>query len=201
MLTATGLYGGLEVIAEPPADGRPSMADSSGGVKLGAGDEARTPVRPDEGQREPVTSRHVDAWVAAAEKMLPADSGSGRRAVFSISRQRVWIVSAADRPLRTYPVSGSVYDNLKPGTYRVFSRSKHARGIDDSGTMKWFVRFTRGPNAAIGFHNIPVDKGKRVQSRAQLGTPLSHGCIRQAEPDAKAMWRFARLGTKVVVTD
>jgi len=39
-----------------------------------------------------------------------------------------------------------------------------------------------------------------VQTRAQLGTPLSHGCIRQAEPDAKAMWRFARLGTKVVVT-
>lgn len=199
LLTAAGLYGGIEVVAEPPADGRPSM--TAGGVKMGAGDEVRAPVMPPDAQREEDTTRHVAAWIATAEKMLPADSGSGRRAVFSISRQRVWIVSAADRPLRTYPVSGSVYDNLKPGTYRVFSRSKHARGIDDSGRMKWFVRFTRGPNAAIGFHNIPVDKGKRVQSRAQLGTPLSHGCIRQAEPDAKAMWRFARLGTKVVVTE
>lgn len=193
-----GLYGGMELVAEPPADGRTSLAAT--GAKLGAGEEARTPVWPHDAQREAGITRHVEARMAAAEKMLPADSGRGRRAVFSISRQRVWIVSAADRQLRTYPVSGSVYDNLKPGTYRVFSRSRHARGIDDSGRMKWFVRFTKGPNAAIGFHNIPVDKGKRVQTRAQLGTPLSHGCIRQAEPDAKAMWRFARLGTKVVVT-
>lgn len=197
LLTAAGLYGGIEIVAEPPADGQISIADSS--LKPAA-DETRTPVWPHEAQREAGINRHVDARMAVAEKALPAASGTGRRAVFSISRQRVWIVSAADRTLRTYPVSGSVYDNLDPGTYRVFSRSKHARGIDDSGTMKWFVRFTKGPNAAIGFHNIPVDKGKRVQTRAQLGTPLSHGCIRQAEPDAKAMWRFAQLGTKVVVT-
>lgn len=198
LLTSAGLYGGIEIVAEPEANGRPSVAD--GGDKMGAGEEARTPVWPHDAQREAGINRYVDARIAAAERVLPADSGTGRRAVFSISRQRVWIVSAAGKPRRTYPVSGSAYDNLEPGTYKVFSRSKHAKGIDDSGTMQWFVRFTKGPRAAIGFHNIPVDKGKRVQTRAQLGTPLSHGCIRQAEPDAKAMWRFARLGTKVVVT-
>ncbi|OIJ23833.1 L,D-transpeptidase [Nocardioides luteus] len=196
LLTSAGLYGGIEIVAEPEADGRTSVADS--GEKMGVDDEAFTPVWPHQAQGE-AGNRHVDALTEAEEKVLPADSGTGRRAVFSISRQRVWIVSAAGKTRRTYPVSGSVYDNLEPGTYRVFSRSKHAKGIDDSGTMQWFVRFTRGPRAAIGFHNIPVDKGKRVQTRAQLGTPLSHGCIRQAEPDAKAMWRFARLGTKVVV--
>lgn len=198
LLTSAGLYGGLEVVAESEANGWPSAADSR--EKPDAGGEARTPVWPHDAQREAGINRHVDARMAAKEKALPADSGTGRRAVFSISRQRVWIVSAAGETRRTYPVSGSIYDNLEPGTYKVFSRSKHARGINDSGTMKWFVRFTKGPNAAIGFHNIPVDKGKRVQTRAQLGTPLSHGCIRQAEPDAKAMWRFAQLGTKVVVT-
>ncbi|NGN95604.1 L,D-transpeptidase [Nocardioides sp. KC13] len=198
LLTSAGLYGGIEVVVESEANGKPSAADSR--EKQGADDEARTPVWPHDAQREAGINRHVDARMAAAEKALPADSGTGRRAVFSISRQRVWIVSAAGETRRTYPVSGSIYDNLQPGTYKVFSRSKHARGINDSGTMMWFVRFTKGPNAAIGFHNIPVDKGKRVQTRAQLGTPLSHGCIRQAEPDAKAMWRFARLGTKVVVT-
>ena len=197
LLTSAGLYGGIEIVAESEASGRPSAAAS--GATPGADDEARTPVWPHEAQREAGINRHVDARMAAVEKVLPPDSGSGRRAVFSISRQRVWIVSAAGKPWRTYPVSGSVYDNLEPGTYKVFSRSEHAKGIDDSGTMQWFVRFTKGPRAAIGFHDIPVDKGKRVQTRAQLGTPLSHGCIRQAEPDAKAMWRFARLGTKVVV--
>jgi lipoprotein-anchoring transpeptidase ErfK/SrfK len=38
-----------------------------------------------------------------------------------------------------------------------------------------------------------------VQTPAQLGTPLSHGCIRQRTADAKALWHFAPLGTTVVV--
>jgi lipoprotein-anchoring transpeptidase ErfK/SrfK len=72
-------------------------------------------------------------------------------------------------------------------------------GIDDSGTMKYMVRFAHGPNAAIGFHDIPVLHGATVQTRAQLGTPQSHGCIRQWRPDAKALWDFAPVGTTVVV--
>jgi lipoprotein-anchoring transpeptidase ErfK/SrfK len=40
-----------------------------------------------------------------------------------------------------------------------------------------------------------------VQSPAQLGTPQSHGCIRLARPAARTLWRFAPVGTKVVVTD
>lgn len=131
---------------------------------------------------------------------LPRRSGAGRRIVFSEGRQRVWLVGADDEVRRTYPVSGSLYDNLDPGHYEVYSRSEHARGIDDSGTMQYFVRFTRGENAAIGFHDIPEHEGRPLQTRAELGTPQSHGCIRQRRADAIALWRFAPLGTKVVVT-
>ena len=132
---------------------------------------------------------------------LPADSGEGRRVVFDMSEQRVWLVDARDAVRRSYLVSGSIYDNLDPGTYSVYSRSRHAVGIDDSGTMEFMVRFTRGERAAIGFHSIPVDEGERVQTRAELGTPLSHGCVRQWRPDARALWDFAPVGTTVVVTD
>ena len=132
---------------------------------------------------------------------LPAGSGGGLRVVYSESRQRVWLVDEADKVQRTYPVSGSIYDNLDPGTFEVYSRSENAVGIDDSGTMKYFVRFTTGDEgAAIGFHDIPVDEGRRVQTVAELGTPLSHGCIRQAREDAIALWEFAPIGTTVVVT-
>jgi hypothetical protein len=131
---------------------------------------------------------------------LPAGSGSGRRVVFSQGRQRVWLVDRGHHVARTYLVSGSVSDNLDPGTYEVYSRSEQAWGIDDSGTMKYFVRFAHGDRAAIGFHDIPVDDGHPVQTAAQLGTPQSHGCIRQQHKDAIALWRFAPLGTTVVVT-
>ncbi|HSJ19938.1 MAG TPA: L,D-transpeptidase [Nocardioidaceae bacterium] len=136
---------------------------------------------------------------AGASDALPARSGSGRRVVFDMSAQRVWLVGRGDSVRRTYLVSGSLTDNVKPGTYEVYSTSRHAIGIDDSGTMQYMVRFAHGTRAAIGFHDIPVDKGEPVQTRAELGTPQSHGCIRQARPDARALWEFAPVGTKVVV--
>ena len=121
--------------------------------------------------------------------------------VFDQSDQRVWLIDDDDRVQRTYLVSGSRYDNLDPGTYSVYSRSERAIGIDDSGTMRFFVRFTQGDNgAAIGFHDIPVDDGALVQTAAELGTPRSHGCIRQERADAVALWDFAPIGTEVDVT-
>ena len=137
---------------------------------------------------------------AAPDTTLPPASGTGRRVVFSEGRQRVWLVAEGNVVRRTYLVSGSLYDNLDPGSYEVFSRSEQAWGIDDSGTMKYFVRFAQGDNAAIGFHDIPVDEGKPVQGVDELGTPRSHGCVRQRRADAIALWRFAPLGTTVVVT-
>jgi hypothetical protein len=138
---------------------------------------------------------------APAQAPVPASSGTGRRVVFSEHLQQVWLVGArADKVHKTYLVSGSVTDNLQPGTYSVYSRSRHATGIDDSGAMEYFVRFTRGPTgAAIGFHSIPTKHGRPLQTAAQLGTAQSHGCIRQWKPDAIALWHFAPVGTKVVV--
>jgi hypothetical protein len=147
----------------------------------------------------PTTSGgHTDAPTQAP---LPAASGQGRRIVFSQHLQRVWLVGAHDdRVQKTYLVSGSVTDNLQPGTYAVYSRSRWATGIDDSGVMQYFVRFTQGPTgAAIGFHSIPTKDGTPLQTTAELGTPQSHGCIRQWKPDAIALWKFAPVDTKVVV--
>jgi lipoprotein-anchoring transpeptidase ErfK/SrfK len=67
--------------------------------------------------------------------------------------------------------------------------------------MEFMVRFHRGARANIGFHDIPVDTstGVEVQTLAELGTPLSDGCIRQNVADAVALWELARVGTSVVV--
>lgn len=130
---------------------------------------------------------------------LPAGTGSGKRVVFSMSRQRVWLIGASGTPTSTYLVSGSLTNNLKPGRYDVYSRSRWAVGIDDSGVMEYFVRFARGERAPIGFHSIPTKNGKALQKEWQLGTPQSHGCIRARLPDAKRLYDFAPAGTDVVV--
>ena len=134
------------------------------------------------------------------DSTLPAGSGTGRRVVFEMSRQRVWLVDAAGRVSRSYPVSGSKYDNLNPGTYSVSSRSAHATAYNSAETMRYMVRFAFGRTAPIGFHSIPVLAGGGLaESRSQLGTPQSDGCIRQWITDAKALWDFAPVGTEVVV--
>ena len=130
---------------------------------------------------------------------VPRASGEDRRVVFDMGAQRVWLVEASGAVRRTYLVSGSLTDNLDAGSYSVYSKSEQAWGIDDSGTMRYMVRFAHGERAAIGFHDIPIKDGRLVQTRAELGAPQSHGCIRQARPDAQALWRFAPVGTPVVV--
>ena len=201
-VTVIAVLGGTGVL--PSAAGDVSGADSSySGALEPAADTPTAGDAPDGTTEDGGATGSADAAEdrvdPARDTTLPAGSGSGKRVVFSEDRQRVWLVSGR-HVARTYLVSGSLTDNLDPGTYSVYSRSEQAWGIDDSGTMKYFVRFTQGENAAIGFHDIPVDDGRRVQSVAQLGTPQSHGCIRQRRPDAIALWDFAPLGTKVVVT-
>lgn len=178
-----------EVAHDPEATAPPAADEASSSARTGASGAAELGT---EAEERPVDPRE--------DTSLPPGSGRGKRVVFSESRQRVWLVEGRKKVVRTYLVSGSVEDNLDPGTYAVYSRSEQAYGIDDSGTMKYFVRFTHGERAAIGFHDIPIDDGKKVQTVAQLGTPLSHGCIRQRRVDAIALWEFAPLGTTVVVT-
>lgn len=133
---------------------------------------------------------------------LPANSGTGRRAVYSKSRQRVWAVSGSGEVLKTHRVSGKLkWCDPRIGTYSVFSRSRYTNSIQNP-TIKWgyMIRFTRGCEGGnIGFHEIPRRYGEPVQSISQLGQPLSAGCVRQAVPDAIWMWNWAWVGTKVVV--
>ncbi len=193
LLRSSGLDQGAA--GRPAVDDALTRAADSG--QAGARDRTAADVPQPRRASEPAGDVGTRSGVAMLS--APADSGSGRRVVFSEDLQRVWLVTADDRVRRSYLVSGSVYDNLDPGSYAVYSRSERAWGIDDSGSMRWFVRFTRGDNAAIGFHNIPVLGDTPVQTAAQLGTPLSHGCIRQQEADARALWAFAPVGTTVVV--
>ena len=198
LVAVMGGFGLFPSSAQEPAGGsgpRPTAQADPDPVPSGEPDAG-----PTDAERE-ISTPGERRRVTAAD-LLPEDSGTGRRAVFSQDQQRVWIIGEDEQVQRSYLVSGSTYDNLDPGTFQVYSRSLNAIGIDDSGTMKFFVRFSSGDTgAAIGFHDIPVDGGERVQGVEELGTPTSHGCIRQRTPDAKAMWAFADLGTTVVVTD
>jgi len=198
LVTTVALLGGVGII---PLGGAGSAATNGGGPEVADSGSTATPAA--EPAAEPSTSAGTSgtqkSTAARSSTALPAGTGSGKRVVFSMSRQRVWLIGATGTPKATYLVSGSLTDNLKPGRYDVYSRSRWAVGIDDSGVMEYFVRFTRGENAPIGFHSIPTKDGTPLQKVSQLGTPQSHGCIRARLADAKQLYDFAPTGTDVVV--
>jgi lipoprotein-anchoring transpeptidase ErfK/SrfK len=134
---------------------------------------------------------------------LPANSGTGRRVVYSKPRQRVWTVEADGTVSKTHLVSGRItYNQPSPGTYSVFSKSMFTCNIKNPAICwRYMVRFAIGGDEGdnIGFHEIPKKNGVPVQSVSQLGTPLSGGCVRQATSDAIYMWDWAPVGTRVVV--
>jgi lipoprotein-anchoring transpeptidase ErfK/SrfK len=195
----TGSPGGSPADASdtrPAADRSPSSAHDGSWLTIDRGSS-----QPDHSSDPSTTVPKPDSDGAdSSSPAVPASSGNGRRVVFDQSDQRVWLVDGYGSVVRTYIVSGSKHDNLQPGTYEVYSKSRDAVSFDGRETMGYMVRFTQGAHAPIGFHDIPRrPDGALVETHDQLGTPLSAGCIRQWEPDAKALWQFAPVGTTVVV--
>lgn len=160
----------------------------------------QTPVRGTQLQITPPPPPPADA-AGGDPFLLPADTGFGRRVVYSKSQQTVWAIDDNDVVIKTHRVSGR-QDPLhpSPGVYRVWSRSRFTFAINNpSITWGYMVRFATGGNGGnIGFHDIPYQYGNPVQSIAQLGQALSGGCVRQAADDAIWMWNWAQIGTVVV---
>jgi lipoprotein-anchoring transpeptidase ErfK/SrfK len=134
----------------------------------------------------------------------PENSGTGRRAIYSISQMRVWAVEEDGTVVKTHRVSGKA-GMPDPGEYSVWSRSLYTYSAGNPN-IRWqyMVRFAWTPRGGnIGFHEIPRDCGKPgcplMQTDEQLGEALSGGCVRQSREDAIWMWDWAQLGTKVVV--
>lgn len=133
----------------------------------------------------------------------PVDGGNGRRVVYSKSQQTVWAYDENNTIIKMHRVSGRLDPNdPTPGTYQVWSRSIRTFSINNpSITWGHMVRFAKGDRGGnIGFHDIPYQYGRPVQSTDQLGEALSGGCVRQAPEDAIWMWNWAQIGTVVIVT-
>lgn len=178
------LSGGAEALASPGPLG-PARASGA------------TPTRGDQLQIiEPPADPTAEAFVP------PEDTGSGRRVVYSKSKQTVWVYDESNTIIKMHRVSGKQdpYDPA-PGVYSVYSRSIRTYAIHNpSITWSYMVRFAHGARGGnIGFHEIPYQFGRPVQTTDQLGSALSGGCVRQTTEDAIWMWNWAQVGTTVVV--
>ena len=131
---------------------------------------------------------------------VPAKSGVGRRIVYANRQQRVWVINAENEVIRSFLVSGMLGQPGK-GTFAVFSKSPSSYSPEFAGvTFRYMTRFAIGRNGGnVGFHEIPTRNGKVMQTVDELGTFKGSGCLRSSTQDARFIYQWATLGTKVVV--
>lgn len=132
---------------------------------------------------------------AANPTALPANSGSGARVVYSISGQRVWIVSSGSSVSSTFQV---VPGTLTPptGSYQVSDKEASETGSDGT-PVQYVVLFgqavVNGENAVFGFDAVAGVPGLPPAPTSATGG------IRMAQENARAIFNFASTGTAVVV--
>ncbi|WP_018382511.1 hypothetical protein [Wenjunlia vitaminophila] len=123
--------------------------------------------------------------------VVPPRSGHGKRVVYSVSAQRVWLVRPDGGLLRTFTVTPGAVQPV-PGHYQVRSRTGRATG-SDGVPVEHVVRFSDADGTPIGF-SATVDEDARPGTSGVGG-----GAIREGRADGEAMWRFAVIDVPVVV--
>jgi hypothetical protein len=141
-----------------------------------------------------------EAVVYVPAKPIPERTGSGKRIIYSLNEQHVWLINKRGVLIADFPTAGRA-DKPGVGRYRVASKSPKSRNLDYEVTFNYMVRFAKGQRAWIGFHDIPrTYDGKLWHTRKELGTPIGKGgCPHLAKKDAKFLYNFAKVGTRVVV--
>ncbi|WP_129308515.1 hypothetical protein [Streptomyces sp. L2] len=122
---------------------------------------------------------------------LPDLSGTGRRIVYSVALDRVWLVDATGRTMRTFKVWPGTVDP-SPGRYSVLYRKDATTG-SDGVSVEHILYFTARSGVNIGFSNA-VDGSSPPPAK---GKPT--GGIRLGKKDGAALWAFGDTGTRVTV--
>jgi lipoprotein-anchoring transpeptidase ErfK/SrfK len=134
---------------------------------------------------------------------MPRDKkNTGRRIVYDKSMMYVWAMNKKNEVVFRFPIVGR-WDRPAKGEYRVYSKSDRSGNPNSKVTFDHMTRFAYGNDGKtpIGFHSIPkYYDGSMMHSTKQLGLPIATGgCIRMAAEDAEALYKWSKIGDRVVV--
>lgn len=87
------------------------------------------------------------------------------------------------------------------GRYQTRNKTKVAYSRAYGLYMEYWMAIT--PDGKYGLHALPFWKlrggGKYYEGASHIGTPVSHGCIRQTVAEAKSLFEWAPVGTPVTI--
>ncbi|MCS6774758.1 MAG: L,D-transpeptidase family protein [Anaerolineae bacterium] len=136
-------------------------------------------------------------------RRIDPQPGHGKVIYVSLSRQRLWAYED-QRLVFEFLVSTGLatpefpYRDTKPGVFRIKTKLPEAYAGLWGLRMPFWMGFYDAGDLENGFHAMPLyNNGRRVSWR--VGAPGSYGCIVLNHNDAAALYRWAELGTLVVI--
>lgn len=94
-------------------------------------------------------------------------------------------------------ISSGKWDWPTPlGTFRIINKSPKAWSKLAGLWMPYWMGFAGGK---FGIHDLPVWPNGKKEGENHLGKPVSHGCIRVSSHNAKALYDWTPIGTKLII--
>ncbi len=136
-------------------------------------------------ERDGIVGPQTSAALKKASPPRPHADGPSRR--IEVYREKgVALLIRDDRTVRAIHVSSGGPGNETPaGRFEVFRKELESWSVPFQTWLPYASYFNNG----IAFHEYPDVPPY----------PASHGCVRVPAPEAKGVYRFARIGTAVVV--
>ncbi len=141
----------------------------------------------------------VSPWIAPKIDPKPTD---GKVIYISLSKQRLWAYDG-DKLVFDFLVSTGLPTeehpnrDTKPGVFRIKTKLPEARSNLWNLDMPYWMGIYDAGNVENGIHAMPSRNGRLVSWR--VGSRGSFGCVVLNVPDAAKLYRWAPLGTPVVI--
>lgn len=125
---------------------------------------------------------------------------SGKSITVNLKKQRLYMYQHG-RLVGVHVVSTGKWGTPTPtGTFQTRNKIPTAYSRAYNLYMESWMAIT--PDGKYGLHSLPYWKtksGKLYEGASHLGTPVSHGCIRQSTAEAKQLYDWAPLGTPITI--
>lgn len=122
-----------------------------------------------------------------------------RRIVVDLS-DKLCTVYENHQPIQVYPVcTGRDSAPTLPGRYLIQSKMPEAYASKWDLRMPWWLGIYWAGGSENGFHALPILSNGTILWRSALGTGCSYGCIVLDTEDALWLYKWAEIGTVVLV--
>ena len=135
--------------------------------------------------RDGVVGPQTRAALAKAKAPKPGNSGPARRVEVHRAKGVALLIANGQVKRAIHVSTGAPATPTPAGTFQVFRKELKSWSVPFQVWLPYASYFTGG----IAFHEYPDVPP----------FPASHGCVRVPAPEAQIVYRFAKLGTTVVV--